>query len=264
MSKILGMIGSVFAYFCIATVLAVGISIGSMWSSGVLNKDKIYGMLAVVHGIELGKDTADEKADKMPSEQLSLESISDARILHGLNIDIRETAMDKGLVHLRKVGQTVRTDKERFNRLHTGFTQQLKELDGVASDEALQDLKKTLEALPPELARDQIKIILEKEGGLDQIVAVVKAMPSSSLSCWVNPVCNLLNRSLSVRTVWPTLRRWTSPLSIAVSRMSIFNPCKILASEMDSNESCSLGILSAFSSAVSFPNSIPWTTASMP
>jgi|GEM_PF-2906292 hypothetical protein len=176
MSKILGMIGSVFAYFCIATVLAVGISIGSMWSSGVLNKDKIYGMLAVVHGIELGKDTADEKADKMPSEQLSLESISDARILHGLNIDIRETAMDKGLVHLRKVGQTVRTDKERFNRLHTGFTQQLKELDGVASDEALQDLKKTLEALPPELARDQIKIILEKEGGLDQIVAVVKAM----------------------------------------------------------------------------------------
>ncbi|MFT7640246.1 MAG: hypothetical protein ACI9G1_001987, partial [Pirellulaceae bacterium] len=177
MSKIFGFLGAMFAYFCIATVLALVIAVGSMWSSGVLNKDKIYGMLAVVHGIELGQRNADELADKEPSEQLSLASISDARILHGLNIDIRETAMDKGLVHLRKVGQSVRTDKERFNLLRAGFTQRLQDLDGIASDEALQDLKKTLEVLPPELARDQIKIILEKEGGMDQIVAVVKAMP---------------------------------------------------------------------------------------
>ena len=100
----------------------------------------------------------------------------EARVLHGLNMDVRETAMDKALIDLRKVGQGVRTEKERFNQLRNGFEQRLKDMADIASDEALQELKRTLEVLPPELAKEQIKLIMEQQDGMEQIVAVIKAM----------------------------------------------------------------------------------------
>ena len=72
MSKILGLFGAGIAYLCIGTVLALLIGGLSLWTSGALDKDKVYGMLAVAYGQSPGP-TSGTSGSGASAEQVSYE-----------------------------------------------------------------------------------------------------------------------------------------------------------------------------------------------
>src|SRR4051812_47846240 len=96
--KIVGWLGSAVVAFCVATVISLGVLGGMLWMKGALSGDRYLDLLAALYGIEQGgsSKSSEGSADKNP-EQPSLDAVLEKRALVSLDLDLRESALDKSL-----------------------------------------------------------------------------------------------------------------------------------------------------------------------
>lgn len=181
--KFLSMIGSAFAYFAIATVIALVVIVAMLWQKGALSDERVYRMWAALHGVEIPVKQAAASKEKVEVEVPSYDDILNKRTLSSLDLNLRESAIGHSLDELRTVQMKVQTERERFDKLVTSFDNRVKQLEDIATDEAITETQRTIEALPPKQAKQQLlKMLDEKqiEGEpkpIDAVVSIVKAMP---------------------------------------------------------------------------------------
>ena len=183
--KYVRLLGIGLLYFCVATVLAQGVVLGMLWWKGAIGDDRVVAMLAALHGIHPQQPAAVAAAAAKGDhshEQPSLEEISQTRLLASLDLSLRETAIDKGLLELRNLEQQVATENERLRLLQEGMDQRLAQAEGTVLDSALQELQQTLMALSPKQAKEQILKMLTTTAGNDtramnDVVRILKTMP---------------------------------------------------------------------------------------
>jgi hypothetical protein len=175
--KILRLTPTLLAYFCLATVLAQAAGLAVLWSKGSLDKQRLVRMLAVAHGLDL-QTMREEFAEANPSpeaEQAALEDVIESRTLKSLDLDLREAALSKGLAELLNLETKLQSDQERYRQLKQSFDDLLADLEGKTSDSALLEVRRTLEAMQPKQAKDQILKMLE-DNAMDDVVAIMKEM----------------------------------------------------------------------------------------
>ena len=176
--RILKLTPFVFACFCVATVFAQGIGLAILCARGALDEERLFQVLAVVHGVDLEAmgDEAAEAKRSVEEEQAAMEEIIEARARKSLDLDLRESALTKGLSDLLSLEARLQSDQERYKQLKDSFDDLLAKMDGQKSDNALQEVQRTLEAIQPKQAKDQILKMLEDEA-MNDVVAIMKAMP---------------------------------------------------------------------------------------
>jgi flagellar motility protein MotE (MotC chaperone) len=176
--KILNLIPAVFTYFCVATVLALGVGVTFLWARGSLDEEKLFRVLAVVHDVDLDAaiDEAEELRKAVEDEQPALDDIIEARAIKSLDLDLRESALTKGLVDLLSLEARLQTEQDRYKQLKGSFDDLLAKMEGQKSDSALQEVQRTLEAMQPKQAKDQILKMLEDDA-MHDVVTIMKGMP---------------------------------------------------------------------------------------
>jgi hypothetical protein len=181
------MIVPVIAALCVGTVIAEGIGLGLLVSKGKLSSKKVNQLLAVLHGVDLDELKRQAEAARAPNndEQPAFEEVIRLRAEKSLNLELREAAIDKALADLRNLQDKVKIERRRYQELKDAFDASLSKLGQGAKDQGLAELQRTLEALQPRQAKDQILQILksgqsadEQRKSLDDVVAIVKAMPT--------------------------------------------------------------------------------------
>ncbi len=176
--KILNLASAFLAYLCIATVVAQGIGVGALWSRGMLDKEKTYRILGVVHDVKPPSEKEEQTVSDSSGglEHISFSQIMEARMARSLNLDLRESAIEKAQGELRALETKLKNEREQYNQLKKSFDIRLEELQNVAIDTMLQDQQQTTEAFDPKIAKD---ILLEKlaNDGLQRVVTIIKAMP---------------------------------------------------------------------------------------
>lgn len=185
MKRLLKMLAGAVVYFCVATVLAQVVGATYVYSRVGFNQDKLYRVLAVIENVDLDAIRAKHEAAHKPghSEQVSHDDVVRARLLKDLHLDLRETAIDKALGELRVLEGKLKTERERYDELTKGFDERLAELKQGASDVSLQEVQRTLEAIGPKQAKDQILRMLAEEQeddarqAMTDVVTILKAMP---------------------------------------------------------------------------------------
>ncbi|QDU94583.1 hypothetical protein [Lignipirellula cremea] len=183
--KILSLLFQLFAAVCTATVLAQGIGLGMLWSQGQLTQEKFFLVLTAFYDVRLDslREERREKETRPDSEQASMQAVIEQRALASLNLQLRETAVDKGLLDLRAIEETLRTDRVRYDQLKSAFDGRLAELERSLLVESIEEVQLTLESLQPRQAKDQIlRILAEDEQtrsdqAMHDVVAILKAMP---------------------------------------------------------------------------------------
>jgi hypothetical protein len=105
-----------------------------------------------------------------------------ARVLSSLDLDLRESALDKSLGDLRTVELQIKTERERLDLWKQDFDKRLANLETQATDNALLELQRTLESINPKQAKDQILKMLEDPGSVEDqplhdVVTILKTMP---------------------------------------------------------------------------------------
>jgi hypothetical protein len=181
--KIVRLLGDLFVYFCVGTVIAQLVLFAMLYMRGALSGPRFTAMMAAVYGVPLpsaSQATAIAEASTKP-ETPSLDQVQERRLLASLDLDLRENAVDKSLVDLRNIESQVRDERKRLDQWKTSFDARLSDLASANTGEAIQELQRTLEAVSPKQAKEQLLKILEspatkKDRPMDDVVALLKAM----------------------------------------------------------------------------------------
>jgi Mg/Co/Ni transporter MgtE len=92
-----------------------------------------------------------------------------------LDIDLRESAIDRSLGELNNLQNNVVTEKERFNDLRTAFEARINELQNIANDARLRKVQQAVESMQPKLAKDQLLRWFDG-GNKADVVAILGSM----------------------------------------------------------------------------------------
>ena len=121
----------------------------------------VFSSTAAVYGIP--QDGSDKKKDgnepKNP-EQPSLEAVLERRALASLDLDLRESALDKSLQDLRSLELQIKTERERLDLWKQSFDNRIASLESGRTEQAIVELQQAIEAMQPKQAKDQLLQIL--------------------------------------------------------------------------------------------------------
>lgn len=182
MKRAFAWLESLLVAFSLGTFVTLVVLLGMLWWKGALADERLLGMVAALQGIRPTPPAGPDNTLSADAEQPSLEQILQARMRTSLDLDLRESAIDKALGDLRAIEEQIKTESGRLDHWKKDFDARLAKLETAATDAALLELQRTLEAIQPKQAKDQIMKILEESSvGDDQplhdVVTIVKAMP---------------------------------------------------------------------------------------
>ena len=179
MGAVVKLVTSAALYTCLATLCSQGAFLVYLWSNGMLDRHKCRQIAAVLAGVEMtavqhAKPGRPEAAE--PTQQVSLEEILERRVAKSLDLNLREQAVEKGLSDLRMLTNKVAEDGRRFDVRRAAFQASLDQLAKDTQDTAITEVRRTLEALRPRQAKDQL-IHMLRGGEMQSVVTMIKAMP---------------------------------------------------------------------------------------
>jgi hypothetical protein len=116
----------------------------------------------------------DAKAPEI--EQPSNTERIDRQMLKSLDLDLRQTAVANGLETLNAIESHLELETTRFEDLKKSYAAKLKELEDEEQATSLKELQRTLEAIRPDQAKEQILKMLENDDAMDDVVTILKNM----------------------------------------------------------------------------------------
>jgi hypothetical protein len=181
MKRIFGWLGSLLVAISIGTTISLAVLVGMLWWKGALADERLLAMIAALQGIQPLSPGSAAGADPAAAEQPSLDQIMQARLRASLDLDLRESAIDKSLGDLRTVETLIKTERERLDLWKLDFDQRLAKLETAATDAALLEVQRALEVMSPKQAKDQILKMLDEPSSaaddpMQDVVTVIKSM----------------------------------------------------------------------------------------
>lgn len=177
MGRLIGMLGALFAYFCIATVLTATILGVYGLASGKLGPKQVEQIAAVLHGVDLtarGAASSDAK-DKPKSEQPSFEAVTERRAMRWQEFELREKIVQDTLNELRTLQVALAKEKDRFAKFAEAFQHGLNEQEQKAQDEGRRAFQALVENMKPKQAKEQL-LLQYKAGKTDVVVETFRDM----------------------------------------------------------------------------------------
>ncbi len=175
-----------FVCFCVATMLAECAGAVVMWSRGWLTGDKLYGLLAVAYGVD-AQGAGDEERSQQhaaTTEDVAYDEIQQQRFAAALNLALRDSASEMGLVELRLHVEQLKIQRDRIDELKASFDKERSQSQRQLARPALDQLSTTLMSMPPRQAKDHLLLFLDEaaaEGdaqAIDDVVALLRSMPT--------------------------------------------------------------------------------------
>jgi hypothetical protein len=182
MKAALQWMGNLLIALGLGTLATIVIVLGMLWWKGALGDGRLMGMLAALQGIEPQSPAAAAGQLDPDAEQPSIDQLLQARLRTSLDLDLRESAIDKALGDLRALEAAIRTERSRLDGWKQDFDKRLVTLETEASDAALLQLQQTLQTIHPKQAKEQIMLMLKDPPTTDDdpmhdVVTILKAMP---------------------------------------------------------------------------------------
>lgn len=179
MSGLVGKLTALFAYVCVATLIAQASAVVYLRASGRLDNAKVARVIDVIRGVEPRPDSETKKDDPVePSlvEEPSLEMRHAARDLETRNLELREQAVKSALDRVMYEKNALTQEKERYELIKRTFEEQLAALREGALSSGRESVRLIWENIKPKQAKEQILKMLN-DNELNEVVTILTAMP---------------------------------------------------------------------------------------
>ncbi|MDA1053684.1 MAG: hypothetical protein O3C40_24815 [Planctomycetota bacterium] len=188
LGKLMGGAAAAFVYACVATAVAEGIIVASLWRSGAFETTKVRKYAAVMYGFDLAALNVDGKQQKaIEPNTMTRDELLESRVNSNPALATRQTAIRKGADDIRALVQTLSTKRERYEIVKDGFDDLLVKLEQDVNDTALTDVRQTLEVLRPKQSKD-LMIDMLRDGDvtpaddiLGDVLSMIRGMPQDKL-----------------------------------------------------------------------------------
>lgn len=180
MSRLIGLFGSLLAYFCVGTVLAQALLVGYVVLQGTIDKRKLVDMLAVAHGLDLDADSdLDGGPEKHSTEQASLK---ESRLAHAevtRDIELRSQLLQSSKAELTRIKVDLVSDRTDLDRIKNEFFSRLEEEKKIAKNRAQIEVVNILQTSKPKQAKSQLMLMWDRKetDEKDRVVSLMIAMP---------------------------------------------------------------------------------------
>ena len=169
-------LSSVFAAFCVATVLTQIILFGYFLTRGVVNRETTTKVVALLNGIDISGNRLQQILRQSEDrEQPDFDDILEARKMESYDMDLRLRSEKKFRDDLSVKLAELTDERERFDERLASFRRELEEIREGAQKQGLQDVQRTLQSLDAAQAKEQLLIMYEDER-IDDVVTIVQAM----------------------------------------------------------------------------------------
>lgn len=182
MIRLFNLLAAAWVYTCVATVISAAVGVGAMWQGGMLAESRLTAALSALQGkTPLAEKDKKEGDPATAPPGPSLEELVAARFAKQLDLDLREQALAKALTELRNLQLGVKVERERFDQQYDSFKAELDRLRQNVTDSAIGEVQRTLEAIEPKQAKEQLLRMLDDpelqpEERLLRVTTLVKAM----------------------------------------------------------------------------------------
>ncbi|MBU6236644.1 MAG: hypothetical protein KGQ51_02375 [Planctomycetes bacterium] len=166
-----------FLWFCVASILAQLAVLTVAAVKGNINDKTMARVLAALNGVDIQGERLQRiliKSREVPVP--TYEDVLDAKVKSSLELDSRQEALDR---LQRQITDRERSLREEINRLETtrkDFQQELDRIKKGTQAENLSEIRKILENLAPEQAKEQVLLMLKNNQKKD-VVLIIKALP---------------------------------------------------------------------------------------
>ncbi len=177
MGRLISMLLGLFAYCCVATVMAAAAGGAYLHFTGKLKPDSLHKMVAVLQGADLaGEKKTEEKPKEDDAEQPSFEELEQIRDLKSRQIELREQSLKSGLDRIRFEKDKLTEEKDRYVRLKNSFEEELEKLQQGSVTAGKENVRLIWENIKPKQAKEQIMQMLEANE-IGEVVSIMSAMP---------------------------------------------------------------------------------------
>lgn len=179
MKRLLSLLGTAVLYASLATMLTQSIFLAALWWKGHLTRERLLDVLAALYGVDYQeiRHQLEEKQKALDAEQPSWQQQRQRFAEVYLDLSVRETALQKALLDLQLIQAKLETEQERFTRLKESFDLRLKELVEDYRSQSLAEVQRTLEALAPDQAKNQLVKMME-QGKLGEVAGIIRRLPA--------------------------------------------------------------------------------------
>lgn len=181
MKAAMNLLGALAVAISIGTTITLVVILAMLWWKGALGDERLLDMLAALQGIKPPPPEMSKALDPT-AEQPALDQLVLSRVRASLDLDLRESAIDKSLGELRTMEKSLESENVRLDLWKKSFDERLADLQKATTDAALLEVQRTLEVIPVKQSKEQIMKMLEEPRTLDDdpredVVRILKAMP---------------------------------------------------------------------------------------
>ena len=164
------------AAFCVATVMTQVILIAYFVARGSLKTETVTKVVALANGIDVsGNHLQQILRENAAADQPAFEEILEARSMKSYDMDMRLRSQQEFRDDLSTMLAELRDERDRFDQRLAAFRRELEEIRSGAQSEGLIDVQRTLQALDPVQAKEQLLIMYDDER-IDDVVTILQAM----------------------------------------------------------------------------------------
>lgn len=174
--KLLRLLTAGFAYFCMATLIALVGMIAFLSSKGLLGREKIAQIATLIREGELPAATRAQAASADAPPTVTLSDIEAARSMRLRQFELREQATNNVLAQVRFETEQLAREKDRFDRVYESFEKQLGKDRVTALTQGNENARLLLESIKSKQSKELIMEML-KADEIDEVVILFGAMP---------------------------------------------------------------------------------------
>ena len=177
MKKIFSLLSTLLIYFCVATVLAQAAALTGMAAKGALDRGRLLRVMAALHGLDLVTMHAQlvEPKSTTDDEKPSIADRLVAQDLNNLDLDLRQSSLEKGRSDLLAMQTELAAEIASFDEARQSYGTQLKKLADDSQTESLKSVQRTIDAMQPEQAKTQL-LKMVKDDKMEDVVTIIKSM----------------------------------------------------------------------------------------
>lgn len=165
-----------FVAFCVATVLAQAIVLAMAAFQGNLTRNASLKALALLNGIDISGERLQKILDEAQKEPVpTYEDVRDAQADKSKNLQMREDAIARQQLQVQQMLEELKAKIKDFDYRKDEFYKLLEDREAALLSESLREVQRTIETLPPEQAKDQLRRMLDSDH-IDDVVAIIKEM----------------------------------------------------------------------------------------
>ncbi|MEN0109776.1 MAG: hypothetical protein AAF805_03545 [Planctomycetota bacterium] len=187
-------------YTAVATLIAATLGLGYLWQSERLTDEKVFEIVALVHGVELDRvedatatsgrrtpgasDLADAEA---PPEEPSLVEAERLRAIALRNHEARSQALSRGKAEFTHQLSKLVEQRDRFDDMARELQQRLDQESAENAQEGVRNLVRDLKKAKPDKGKQMLLRLLErgsspdeKLNAMDEVIRIINAMPADT------------------------------------------------------------------------------------